>query len=79
MSSLFWLVWSPEGKCPPRYQHETKLAAEREATRLAQHHPETAFYALEVTGMAFRKTGEYLARFSEAIDLSGPILRKEEE
>lgn len=68
MCEKFWIVWSPEGKFSPKYEHDTKLAAEKEATRLAQTKPGIEFFSLEVTGRAIRKSGDDLARFQEAIE-----------
>ncbi len=43
----FWLVWSPTGANPPRYQHDSRESAEREAERLAHAHPGKTFYVVE--------------------------------
>ena len=43
----FWLVWSPQGQHPPRYQHTSQANAEREAVRLAAAHPGKQFYVVE--------------------------------
>lgn len=43
----FWLVWSPQGTHPPRFQHTSLESAEREAERLAAAHPAKQFYVVE--------------------------------
>lgn len=45
----FWLVWSPNGDHPPRFQHDTEAGAEREAERLADLHPGREFYVVQPT------------------------------
>lgn len=39
----FWLVWNQDGRVP-RFRHKDKLAAEREAERLARMNPGERFY-----------------------------------
>lgn len=48
----FWLVWCPEGRKPPKYQHNIKESAEREAARLAEKYPGEEFYVMEAISMA---------------------------
>jgi hypothetical protein len=43
----FWLVWSPTGQRPPRYQHPTYGSAQVEADRLARENPGCQFYVLQ--------------------------------
>lgn len=43
----FFIVWSPEGKTPPRIRHETREDATAEAERLARSNPGDFFYVLE--------------------------------
>lgn len=43
----FWLVWSPAGRTPPKYRHETKAKAQIEAERLARVNPGQSFYVVE--------------------------------
>jgi hypothetical protein len=40
---LFYLVWAPARKRPPKYRHATLEAAQAEAARLAALNPETAY------------------------------------
>jgi len=46
---VFCVVWSPEGKTPPRFQHITQEAAEREARRLSAANPGCPLFVLEPT------------------------------
>lgn len=43
----FWLVWCPTGSTPPRFQHDSRESAEREAELLAHTHPGKTFYVVE--------------------------------
>jgi len=42
----FWLVWSPQGTRPPRYEHYSEAAACNEAARLARENPGKKFFAI---------------------------------
>ncbi len=42
----FFMVWSPAGLYAPKYRHDTREAAKKEAERLAQACPGQEFYVL---------------------------------
>lgn len=52
----FWLVWCPDGKKPPKFEHPTQTSAEKEAVRLADK-TGLEFYVLEAIGRAVRIDG----------------------
>lgn len=43
----FWLVYSPTGTTPPKYQHQSEATALAECDRLAGQYPGSVFYALK--------------------------------
>jgi hypothetical protein len=65
----FWLVWCPEGRYPPKFEHGTKLKAEKEAVRLAEKYPGKEFYVMECSGMACRIGDKTLYAESENHEL----------
>ena len=52
----FWLVWNPEGKLPPQYQHHSAKDAADEAERLACVYPGQSFYVMHAKEM--RRTAD---------------------
>lgn len=48
----FWLVWSPQGKWPPRHRHASEQSATHEAERLARLHPGSVFYVVTPTRLS---------------------------
>ncbi|HEX6022538.1 MAG TPA: hypothetical protein VFZ00_11125 [Solirubrobacter sp.] len=52
---VFWIVWCPNGKQPPKARHRTRDAAIKEAFRLARQAPGEEFFVMETCGVA-RKT-----------------------
>ncbi len=42
----FFMVWSPAGLYAPKYRHDTRETAKKEAERLAQGCPGQEFYVL---------------------------------
>lgn len=43
----FWLVWNQSAGYPPRFCHETRISAEKEAERLARLNPGQEYVVLE--------------------------------
>lgn len=64
----FWLVWnlSQYGRMP-YFQHQTKLAAEVEAKRLASEHPGQVFYVVETVAAARKQTVEFVRYEGDSI------------
>lgn len=52
----FWLVWNPEGRLPPQYQHHSEKSAADEAERLACTNPGQSFYVMHAIEM--RRTAD---------------------
>lgn len=50
-----WFVWTKKGRAP-RFAHETRESAEREAERLARLHPGQKFHLMQSVGKAFAHT-----------------------
>jgi hypothetical protein len=46
MRTVFWMVYG-EGQGAPTYKHDTAKSAADEAARLAERHPNVAFYVLK--------------------------------
>jgi hypothetical protein len=53
----YFFVWNPSNR-PPRQQHQTRAAAEKEAERLANLHPGEEFHVLEFKGKVVVKPGK---------------------
>lgn len=49
----FYLVWSPSGKYPPKYRHETPAQAQTEAERLAKEHPGSEFFVIAAMARSY--------------------------
>lgn len=49
---LDYIVWSPDGKHPPKVRHPNKKAAKLEATRLANLYHGGKFYVCAIDGFA---------------------------
>lgn len=66
MIDPFWLVWCPDGYRPPKFEHSSKLSAEKEAVRMAGKIPGKEFYVMECVGCAIRTLEEKRVRFAES-------------
>ena len=55
--SMFWIVWCPRGKNPPRYKHKDRKGAMAESRRLASQYPNEIFFVLEVIGGSMQESG----------------------
>lgn len=51
----FWIVWSPEGKTPPRKFYDNLARAEHDAKEVVSAHPEQVAYVLEFVSGAMGK------------------------
>lgn len=52
-----WLVWSPTGTLPPRFEHPSEREARTEAARLAKLHPGQVFHVCAIgAGFVVAKT-----------------------
>lgn len=49
--SDFYLVWNPES-FPPKFRHDTREAAHREAERLAQQNKGAEFFVLHAVSVS---------------------------
>ena len=46
---MFWMVYSRNGRHPPKFEHNNRDGARAEAERLARLNPGLRFYILEAT------------------------------
>lgn len=53
--TVFWIVWSPSGKTPPRHRHYNRYSAVKEAERLARLHGGDEFFVLEAWGKCVKQ------------------------
>jgi hypothetical protein len=58
---VFWLVWNPNGKYPPKRRHTTRDSAIKEAFRMAREVPGDQFFVLESCGAAQRTDVQWLS------------------
>lgn len=61
----FWMVWRRNGS-EPRFQHQAKVEAEREATRLARKYPGEEIFVLEAVRNIFCTTPVSMITLTEA-------------
>lgn len=66
----FWMVWR-EGSSQPKYKHDTKQSAEKEAERLSRQNPGERFYVLKAKSVYQSKVSQ-----PERQKLREPVLFK---
>ena len=47
MKAPFYIIWNPDGARPPKFRHDTFVAARREAERLALENPGSQFFVMQ--------------------------------
>lgn len=51
----FWILWSPQGKTPPRVKFPTEKQALRIAEKMAAEHPGSEFFVLLTVARSVRR------------------------
>jgi hypothetical protein len=70
----YFFVWNPTNR-PPRHQHRTQAAAEKEAERLASLHPGQEFHVLEFKGKVAVKPAKAQWERVEVLRPASPYVR----
>ncbi len=53
----FWMVWNPQGRAPT-YRHNSRAAADAEASRLSSANPGRVFVVLKAVGAMIARVGD---------------------